>query len=82
MFKFYYSKYNPRGLIFGGGLYIGVFHFKSWFPNALGLIHGGAYLNFMVCMDKSILIFLALTGVKGKEETKNNRIIFTIAKKK
>ena len=32
-------------------------------------------------MGKSILILLALTGVKRKEETKN-RIIFTIANKK
>ena len=31
MFKFNYSKYNPQGLIFGGGgLYMeGVFRFKS-----------------------------------------------------
>ena len=52
MFKFNYSKYNPPGLIFGGGggLYMeGVFHFNSWFLNALGLIHGGAYYqNFTV----------------------------------
>ena len=27
----------------------GVFHFNSWFLNALGLIHGGAYYqNFTV----------------------------------
>ena len=49
---FFYSKYNPRGLIFGGGgaLYMeGVFHFKSWFLNAPGLIHSRAYYqNFTV----------------------------------
>ena len=53
MFEFNYSKYNPRGLIFGdggGGLYMeGVFRFKSWFLNAPGLIHGGVYYrNFTV----------------------------------
>ena len=61
MFKFNYSKYNPEGLVFGG-LFLGayfcggfylymevVFHFKSWFLNATGLIHDGAYYqNFMV----------------------------------
>ena len=52
LFKFNYSKYNPRGLIFRGrGLYMeGVFRFKSWFLNAPGLIYCGAYYrNFTVC---------------------------------
>ena len=50
MFKFNYSKYNPRGLISGGGLDMeGVFRFKSWFLNAPGLIHGGAYYR-TVCV--------------------------------
>ena len=42
---------TPGGLFSGGGgLYMeGVFHFKSWFLNAPGLIYGGAYYqNFMV----------------------------------
>ena len=47
---------TPRGHIFfwgggGGSLYMeGVFHSESWFLNAPGLIHSGAYYqNFMVC---------------------------------
>ena len=55
MFEFSYSKYNPPGAYFflggGGSLYMeGVFHSESWFLNAPGLIHSGAYYqNFMVC---------------------------------
>ena len=52
LFKFNYSKYNPFFFLGGGGggLYMeGVFRFKSWFLNAPGLIHSGAYYqNFMV----------------------------------
>ena len=42
----FYSKYNPRGIILWG-LYNmeGVFRFKSWFLNAPGLVHGGAYFR-------------------------------------
>ena len=42
------------GAYFRGDLYMeGVFRFKSWFLNAPGLIHGGAYRNFTVCPNKS-----------------------------
>ena len=45
MFKFTYSKYNPWGLIFGGGgLYMEeVFPFKSWLYT-MGLIIGILWL--------------------------------------
>ena len=51
MLKFNYSKYNPRGLIFGGAYTWKEFSFsESWFLNAPGLIHGGAhYRDFTVC---------------------------------
>ena len=52
MFKLNYSKYNPRDLFSGGGLYMeGGFHFKSWFLNAPGLIHGGAYYRNFTVVD-------------------------------
>ena len=53
MFKFDYPKYNPPGAYFREGLYMeGVFRFKSWFLNAPGLIHGGAYYrNFTVFQE-------------------------------
>ena len=54
MFKFNYFPYFRRG----GGLYMeGVFRFKSWFLNAPGLIHGGAYRNFKVYYFPLLLIF-------------------------
>ena len=59
MFKFNYSKYNPRrGLIFGGGglIHGRSFRFKSWFPNTLGLIYSGAYYrNFTVFRKRRLL---------------------------
>ena len=70
MFKFNYSKYNPRGLISGGSLYMeGVFRFKSWFLNVLGLIHGGVYYqNFTVCQSGfqlNIQVFAWFGGGEG-----------------
>ena len=56
MFKFNHSKYNPRGGAYfrGEGLLLeGVSPFKSWFLNAPGLIHGGAYYrNFTPVCQK------------------------------
>ena len=59
MFKFNYSKYNPRGIIFGGG---GLIHgrnfpFQKVFPKRPGLINGGAYRNLRYYIAKILRAF-------------------------
>ena len=54
MFKLNYSKYSLQGMIYiffgggGGGLYMeGLFQFKSWFLNALGLYTVGLIMGIL-----------------------------------
>ena len=47
---------TPRAY-FWGSLYMeGVFHFKHWFLDAPGLIHGGAYYRNITVSHNSVII--------------------------
>ena len=86
MFKFNYSKYNPRGIIFGGeerggGCWYteGVFRFKSWFPNAPGLIHGGDYYwNFTVLQMASTIFGNGIDCYKWHRPLREGKLASTM----
>ena len=56
MFKLNYSKYNPRGLIFGGLIHGRSFPFQKLVPKRPRVIHGEAYYRNFTAFSISSLV--------------------------